>query len=72
MSLYLCVFTLRRHLCQADLKRLKKEVHSFSRVCQTFLSVNQPEIRNQVRAFLQWNTQVSLLGAAHKDLIGGL
>ncbi|XP_029020593.1 cohesin subunit SA-1 isoform X1 [Betta splendens] len=32
---------------EAELKRLKKQVHSFTRVCQTCLSVNQPEIRNQ-------------------------
>ncbi|XP_051277154.1 cohesin subunit SA-2 isoform X1 [Dicentrarchus labrax] len=32
---------------EADLKRLKREVRSFCRVCQTCLSLNQTEIRDQ-------------------------
>ncbi|XP_026213699.1 cohesin subunit SA-1 isoform X2 [Anabas testudineus] len=32
---------------EAELKCLKKEVRLFSRVCQTCLSVNQPDIRDQ-------------------------
>ncbi|XP_022615887.1 cohesin subunit SA-2-like [Seriola dumerili] len=32
---------------EAELKRLKKEVRSFCRVCQTCLSLNQTEIRDQ-------------------------
>ncbi|XP_036932319.1 cohesin subunit SA-1 isoform X2 [Acanthopagrus latus] len=32
---------------EAELKRLKKEVRSFCSVCQTCLSLNQPDIRDQ-------------------------
>ncbi|KAM7389145.1 hypothetical protein PAMP_023139 [Pampus punctatissimus] len=32
---------------EAELKRLKKEVRSFCRICQTCLSLNQTEIRDQ-------------------------
>lgn len=54
-SLHLGFLSIRpfRSLFQEELSCLRKEVRSFCRVCQTCLSLNQTEIRDQVRALLQ-------------------
>jgi len=46
-------------LCQTELKRVLKSLHSFCVVCQSCLSVAQSRVRNQVRLSLSLRPSLS-------------